>query len=141
MTVSAMSRPTGYPGYSETLPCLEESAEAARKLVRTALAVWHLDALADVGTLLVTELVANAVKHTSTRHIRVVVTRPSDLWVRIGVTDKSRDMPELKPQNGDLLDTSGRGLLLIDALTKRWGTDRYRWGKHVWGELKIEEPA
>ncbi|WP_324610759.1 ATP-binding protein [Streptomyces acidiscabies] len=58
--------------------------------------------------------------------------------MRIGVVDKSRTMPEFKKSNGDSLPTSGRGLLLIDALTERWGTDLYQWGKQVWGELKSE---
>ncbi|MFI5885910.1 hypothetical protein [Streptomyces sp. NPDC051554] len=45
----------------------------------------------------------------------------------------------VKP-SGDLL-TSGRGLLLIDALAERWGTDVYRWGKQVWAELHCERAA
>ena len=140
MTVSAMSRPTGHPGYSETLPCLEESAQIARKLVRTALSVWHLEDLTDIGMLIVSELVTNSVKHTNSRHIRVVVSRPADTWVRIGVTDRSRVLPEITPENGGL-PTGGRGLVLIDAVTERWGTDLHQWGKHVWGELKVEEES
>ncbi|MGR6973191.1 ATP-binding protein [Streptomyces cynarae] len=139
MIVSVKPRPTGHPGYSETLPGLEESAEVARKLVRTALSAWALEELADVGTLLVTELVANAVQHTNSRLIRVVISRPSERFVRIGVVDKARVLPEfIKP--GDDLLTSGRGLLLVDALAERWGADLYRWGKQVWAEL-MSEPA
>ncbi|MFB7111713.1 ATP-binding protein [Streptomyces sp. NPDC056291] len=141
MTVPATPRPTGHPGYSETLPCQEASAQAARTLVKTALSAWQLEELTDTGVLLVTELVANAVKHTTTRLIRVAISRPSSTWVRIGVTDKSRILPHLKKANGDNLPASGRGLVLIDALTDRWGTDLYRWGKHVWADLKVEEQA
>ncbi|WP_430376981.1 ATP-binding protein [Streptomyces sp. B1-3] len=137
MIASAEPRPTGHPGYSETLPGLEESAEAARRLVRTALAAWHLEELTDSGTLLVTELVANAVTHTNSRQIRVIVSRPSARFVRIGVVDKARVLPEMTKPGADLL-TSGRGLLLIDALSERWGTDIYRWGKQVWAELFCE---
>ncbi|MEV6484360.1 ATP-binding protein [Streptomyces sp. NPDC051576] len=140
MIVSAQPHPTGHPGYSETLPAREESAEAARKLVRTALAAWDLDELTDSGVLLVTELVANAVKHTNTRNIRVVVSRPSERFVRIGVVDKARALPQMVKPGNDLL-TSGRGLLLIDALAERWGTDMYRWGKQVWVELLSESTA
>jgi hypothetical protein len=91
-----------------------------------------------VGVGVHVELVANSAKHSRSRLIRVVVSRPSETFVRIGVVDKSRVMPELKPSNGDDLCTSGRGLVLVDALTERWGTDLYRWGKQVWGELKCE---
>uniref|UniRef100_A0AAU1IB35 ATP-binding protein n=1 Tax=Streptomyces sp. NBC_00180 TaxID=2903632 RepID=A0AAU1IB35_9ACTN len=134
MIVSTKPRPTGHPGYSETLPGLEESAEVARKLVRMALATWHLDELTDSGMLLVTELVANAVRHTNSRNIRVVISRPSERFVRIGVVDKALLMPEMTKPGDDPL-THGRGLLLIDALAERWGTDLYRWGKQVWAEL------
>ncbi|MGW3291483.1 ATP-binding protein [Streptomyces sp. NPDC001002] len=140
MPVTTTPRPTGHAGYSETFPAVEESAEAARKLVRIALAAWNLDDLADSGVVLVTELVANAVKHTNTRHIRVVVSRPSERFVRIGVTDKARVMPEMAKRGDDLL-TSGRGLLLIDALADRWGTDMHHWGKLVWAELHCEPAA
>ena len=140
MIVSAQPRPIGHPGYSETFPALEESADAARKLVRTALAAWRLDDLTDSGVLLVTELVANAIKHTNTRHIRVVVSRPSERFVRIGVVDKARVMPEMVKPGDDLL-TSGRGLLLIDALADRWGTDVYPWGKQVWAQLHCQPAA
>ncbi|MCT9077891.1 ATP-binding protein [Streptomyces fulvoviolaceus] len=141
MIVSAQPRPTGHPGYSETLPGLEESAEVARRIVKTALSAWHLEELTDSGILLVSELVANAVKHTNSRNIRVVISRPSARYVRIAVVDKSRTMPEMpKLDESDDQDVSlgGRGLVLIDALSDRWGTDLYRWGKRVWGELKYE---
>lgn len=137
MIVSAKPHHTGHPGYSETLPGLEESAEVARKLVRTALAAWYMEELTDTAILLVSELVANAVKHTNSRVIRVVVTRPGERFVRIGVVDKARVMPELIKPGADLL-TSGRGILLIDALAERWGTDPFRRGKQVWGELVCE---
>ncbi|MFQ6144984.1 ATP-binding protein [Streptomyces seoulensis] len=137
MILPAKPHPTGHPGYSETLPGLEESAEVARKLVRTALAAWHLEELADTAILLVSELVANAVKHTNSRVIRVVVSRPSERFVRIGVVDRARVLPELVKPNDELL-TGGRGLLLVDVLAERWGTDLYRWGKQVWVELTSE---
>ena len=117
MILSAKPHHTGHPGYSETLPGLEESAETARKLVRTALAVWQLEELTDTAILLVSELVANAVRHTNSRVIRVVVTRPSERFVRIGVVNRARVLPELAKSDGDLL-TSGRGLLLVDALAE-----------------------
>ncbi|MGW4347051.1 ATP-binding protein [Streptomyces sp. NPDC004690] len=139
MILPAKPHPTGYPGYSETLPGLEESAEVARKLVRTALAAWHLEELTDTAILLVSELVANAVKHTNSRVIRVIVSRPSERFVRIGVVDKARVLPELVKPSDELL-TGGRGLLLVDALAERWGSDLYRWGEQVWVELMSEPP-
>ncbi|MES4891405.1 ATP-binding protein [Streptomyces sp. NPDC096012] len=139
MILPAKPHPTGHSGYSESLPGLEESAQVARKLVRTALGAWRLEELTDTAILLVTELVANAVTHTNSRVIRVVVSRPSERFVRIGVVDKARVLPEMVKPSEDLL-TGGRGLLLVDALAERWGTDMHRWGKQVWAEL-VCEPA
>ncbi|MFJ6740243.1 ATP-binding protein [Streptomyces sp. NPDC091279] len=133
MTVTALPHSTGHPGYTETLPCEARSAKRARRLVRTALAAWALDHLAEPGELVVTELVANASQHTRCRYIHVTVTRPSDDLVRIGVVDKSHTVPE--PRNPDHHEVRGRGLALIAALTHRWGTDLLPWGKKVWGEL------
>lgn len=31
-----------------------------------------------------------------------------------------------------------RGLVIVDRLTARWGTELYPWGKQVWGELWVE---
>ena len=134
MIVTVQSCPTESPGYSQALPGLEESAEVARQLVHKALEAWSLGHLSDSGVLLVTELVANAVKHTNTRSITVLVCRPSARFVRIGVIDQARVIPEMVKPGADLL-TSGRGLLLIDGLADRWGTDMYSWGKQVWAEL------
>lgn len=55
MTVSAETRPTGHPGYSETLPRAPQSAAVARRFVRTVLAVWGLEHLGDDGTAIITD--------------------------------------------------------------------------------------
>ncbi|MFS7875872.1 ATP-binding protein [Streptomyces asiaticus] len=137
MSVTATPRPKGHPGYSQTMRRAPESAEVARKLVRTALAAWGQEDLIEDAALVITELVSNAVDHARLESIRVVVARPSEKLVRLGVVDRSRNVPYVRmTSNGD--NTRGRGLLLVDALTDRWGTDRYRWGKQVWGEMKCD---
>ncbi|MBR8642750.1 ATP-binding protein [Streptomyces tuirus] len=130
------ARPTGCPGYSETLPRKSASVSAARRLVRVALAAWDLDELADDAALIVSELVTNAVQHARCRSVRVAVTRPEPTRVRIGVVDRSKRLPELRePHQGD---ESGRGLVLVGALAQDWGTDQLPWGKRVWAELHGE---
>ncbi|MFJ6631990.1 ATP-binding protein [Streptomyces sp. NPDC091376] len=127
------ARPTGYPGYSETLPREPESAGTARRLVRVALAAWGLDDLGDDGALIVSELVSNAVRHVRSHSIRVTVTRPEATRVRIGVVDRSKRLPE--PREPYEEDESGRGLVLVATPAKDWGTDSLPWGKQVWAEL------
>ncbi|AGP56419.1 ATP-binding protein [Streptomyces rapamycinicus] len=111
MIVTTTARPSGHPGCTETLPCTAQSAATARRLVRTALAVWGIEHYADAATLIVSELVANAVDHTDCRVIRVTVTRPEPDVVRIAV---------------------------VEECAWRWGADRLPWGKRVWGELRCE---
>lgn len=141
MLMASTARPTGHSGYSETLPCDEASVGTARRLVRTALATWGLDAAADDASLIVSELVTNAVRHSGSAACRVIVTRPEPGLVRVAVTDRSRRMPDLLNAPADAV--SGRGLALVDALADRWGTDRMHWGKRVWAELRadLSEPA
>ncbi|MFC4503406.1 MULTISPECIES: ATP-binding protein [Streptomyces] len=131
------ARPTGYPGYSQTLPCEPESAGMARRLVRVALTAWGLDDLADDGALIVSELVSNSVQHAQSHFIRVTVTRPGVTRVRIGVVDKSERAPVCRKPAEE--DESGRGLVLVRALAKDWGADRLPWGKRVWAELRGKE--
>jgi len=141
MTVTT-ARPTGAPGYSETLPSRPQSVATARRLVRTALATWRLEELSEGATLVVSELVTNAVQHSSSRSIRVTVSRAGPASVRVGVVDKSKGRPVLGAppsrswgSKADDDDESGRGLVLVEALAHSWGTDPLPWGKRVWAEL------
>ncbi|AJE87219.1 putative regulatory protein [Streptomyces albus] len=134
MTVTTTSRPTGQPGYSETLPREPESAAVARRLLRTACAAWGLDEVAEDGAVVVSELVANAVQHARRESLRVVVERPAQDTVRVAVADLSRVRPVLRvPKEGA---ECGRGLFLVAMLAADWGTDERRWGKVVWAELE-----
>ena len=128
-----VARPTGHPGYSATLPREPGSAATARRLVHVALAAWRLEELAEVAALIVSELVTNSVKHARRNSIRITVTRPEAMRVRIGVVDKSKKFPA--PRESSAEDEGGRGLALVEALAEDWGTDPLPWGKRVWAEL------
>ena len=136
-TTATKASSTGHPAYQQSLPRAAPSAARARDLVRTVLAGWGLDELADAGALLVSELVGNAVRHTRCRLIEVTLTRSSPSTVRIAVADRSHVPPVPRtPDDGEL---SGRGLLIVEALTASWGTEPLPWGKRVWGELVRED--
>jgi len=123
----------GHPAYTETLPCEAASARRARALVTTALSVWHLEALTDAGALVVTELIANCVRHTDCRAVRVTITRTTPGRVRIAVTDKSTAEPVARTAAGT--DEHGRGLAVVAALAEGAGTDTFTWGKRIWADL------
>ena len=116
------------------MPRTAESAARARDLVRTVLAAWCLDELSDPADSVVTELVGNAADHARGQTIRVTVTRTERRRVRVAVTDMSKKLPEARPF--DLDEESGRGLLLIAAMSKEWCVDPLAWGKRVWADLE-----
>jgi len=84
--------------------------------------------------LLVTELVANSVKHADSRNValKVLVTEPS-VWIE--VTDEG---PGFTPEGraGTQDDASGWGLFLVDRLADRWGVARDAGTTRVWFELR-----
>ncbi|RPK66544.1 hypothetical protein EES43_06270 [Streptomyces sp. ADI96-02] len=133
--MAASPRPTGRPGYSETLPRESASAAAARRLVRVALSAWGLEDLADDGALIVTELVANAVRHAQRGSIRITIDRPEEDRVRVAVVDFSRRYPVRRDSGPE--DEGGRGLALVEKPATEWGADPLPWGKRVWADLEV----
>ncbi|MFF4832678.1 ATP-binding protein [Streptomyces sp. NPDC001315] len=111
------------------MSALPSDQARARRLVSAALSTRGLAELDDAGTLIVSELVGNAVRHTPCRRIRVSVRRVTNELVRIGVTDTSHALPKMDLVDGG--NETGRGLVLVDALSHRWGYDEMRWGKTV----------
>ncbi|MFB7174555.1 ATP-binding protein [Streptomyces sp. NPDC056254] len=132
--------PTGPQRYSDGYSPRDTAPARARHDVALCLRTWGLDALVDDAQLIVSELVTNAAKHTRTRRIGVSVTRHPD-HVRIVVTDTSRTLPAPATHTPEEEAESGRGLQLVDQLTTRWGSKRFRTGKQVWAELPTNKTA
>ncbi|WP_433891605.1 ATP-binding protein [Streptomyces sp. CA-111067] len=132
-TTATVASSTGYPAYRQTMPCTAPSAAGARRLVAAALATWRLEELTDPAVLVVSELVGNAVRHTRSHRVLVVVARPAAGLVRIEVVDRSRALPVLHTPDPDA--ERGRGLLTVDAVATRWGSQPLPFGKRVWCEL------
>ncbi|MEV7520647.1 ATP-binding protein [Streptomyces sp. NPDC091371] len=110
----------------------EHSARHMRRILRTYLAQWELTALTDAAELALTELVANVVRHVPGRGCAVLILRrPEGLRVEVTDTDPSPPRPV---RDGDPHAEGGRGLLLVEAVTDRWGTDPLPTGKTVWFE-------
>ncbi|WP_231905069.1 MULTISPECIES: ATP-binding protein [Streptomycetaceae] len=126
-------------GFSQTLPCEAASARRARILVGAALSAWGMGGLADVGEVVVSELVGNAVTHARSRRLRVTATRLGDQRERVTVSDTDRRLPVPRAASAD--DEHGRGLAMVAPLSERWGTDVRRWGKLVWAEITAAVPA
>jgi anti-sigma regulatory factor (Ser/Thr protein kinase) len=113
-----------------------ESASTARRLSLSVVRHWALPQVADTVELLVSELVGNAVRHTGARSVGLRMQRRCG-WIRVEVRDPSRALPCLLPVRE--MDTSGRGLFLVDKLSDRWGVDLHARGKTTWFELRVVE--
>lgn len=120
------------------LPSRPESAATARRLTQcVVLRQWALSAqTAEHAVLLVSELVGNAVRHTGARVFGLRMLRRRG-WIRIEVRDPSRGLPCLMPVQE--MDTSGRGLFLVDKLSDRWGVDLLPRGKTTWFEMRVTD--
>ena len=112
------------------------AAGSARRALHTAAifgAADEPDAL-----LLVSELVTNSIVHaghSGTEAIRVRAANDGST-TRVEVCDRARGatMPSMQPDPPPYA-TGGRGLLLVDALSDRWGMDTCERGTCVWFEL------
>lgn len=114
----------------------EHSARHLRHILRLYLMGTGLPALVDPAELALTELLANVVRHVPGRRCRVCfLLLPAA--VRVEVSDSCPRLPV--PGVGDVLAEGGRGLLLVEAVTDRWGvTPRPTGdGKTVWFECRV----
>ena len=117
---------------SDLFPADPAGARAARRFARQAL--WDLGPVAEVAELLVSELATNAVRHASTPF--TVVVEAGDP-VRVVVSDGVAVDLRVTASEDDA--TSGRGLLILDALAHRWGVTQDGAGKQVWFELRRDQ--
>jgi anti-sigma regulatory factor (Ser/Thr protein kinase) len=120
------------------LASLAESAAVARRITYAVVRrQWTLPSrTAEDAVLLVSELVGNAVRHTGASVFGLRMLRRRGRF-RVEVRDPSRGLPCLMPVQA--MDTSGRGLFLVDTLSDRWGVDLLPRGKNTWFEMRVEE--
>jgi hypothetical protein len=111
------------------------AARRARELVTEACGRWDCPELAGPACIVLTEMVNNVVAHARTP-MTVMLARQGD-QMSVAVRDHSDTLPRF---NGPVAPTSygGRGLLLIDSVSTRWGNLKLDDGKVVWALLQPE---
>ncbi|MFJ6893211.1 SpoIIE family protein phosphatase [Streptomyces hokutonensis] len=114
------------------LPEDPRAAGEARLHVREQLAQWQLDELTMSTELLASELVGNVVRHAK-GPIRLRLLRSADLVCE--VSDGSLTTPRIRRAMDT--DEGGRGLQLVAALSRRWGTRYTSTGKCIWTEQAL----
>ena len=115
------------------------SVGAARRVIRAHCHAAHADAAAtDAATLLVSELVTNAVIHARTPlHLTVEVLGDR---LHVAVRDRHPSLPRARQYSLDR--ATGRGLRLLETLASAWGVQRVTAeehpGKVIWFELPLQ---
>ncbi|NIY65631.1 ATP-binding protein [Streptomyces malaysiensis] len=124
------------------------SVSDARRFTRFTLGSWGLEPLIDTVVVIVSELLANALRHGRLRTCGSHGS-PRPLWVGLlrgettvlcTVADQSPDIPVLR-RAGSFAQT-GRGLQIIESLSAAWGwTDPNADGKAVWAAVPVAKRA
>ena len=118
-----------------------EAAGWARRATRTVLASWGVERLTEDVDLVVSELVANALLHTTACDASGALV-PIRLELRLDVaalTCRVYDSSPLPPLPEDAGETaeSGRGLILVEALSSAWDWQELPDGKLVWASFEL----
>ena len=109
------------------------SASEARAFVTLHLLDHDLGHLVDDVQVVVSELATNAMLHAQTPFM--VILRALNGSVRLEVQDGSQVEPILVMARG--LDTGGRGVAIVNALSRDWGViANTSGGKSVWAEFQ-----
>lgn len=109
-------------GCTWALACESPQAGDVHRLRREARAVlsgrWGVPAdLVDAAELVVCELVGNALRHGAAP-VELCLRHGADETVTVTVCDAGGGLPRLRPVDEN--DESGRGLHLVNALTRWW---------------------
>ncbi|MBT2405393.1 MULTISPECIES: ATP-binding protein [unclassified Streptomyces] len=126
------------------LQALPSRIGQVRRIISAQLRHWQLDPLIDRAALGVTELLSNVHRHaqpdkTCTVEIELRLGR-----LTVSVYDSDPRLPVLHEACADALETSGRGLALVEAVSEAWGARHQpdSPGKVVWFSLRATpEPA
>lgn len=116
---------------------LESSARAPEAARRWLARVFRDRDLGDdyVARTVITELVTNVHKHTSTESIVVRLVQRDGHPV-VEVEDRSDEVPVVCAEDGAA--ESGRGLLMLSMLVEEWGyTVLAKGGKVTWARLGV----
>ncbi|MGW2037892.1 SpoIIE family protein phosphatase [Streptomyces virginiae] len=113
-----------------------EGLSEARYALRQALRDWGVPELADDVEVAAGELLVNALLHTDGGAVLTMEVLPEPVRrIRLWVKDRSSVWPRRRSP-GEAA-TTGRGLLLVDALATHWGVESRGDGKAVWCEFDV----
>jgi hypothetical protein len=109
------------------------SASHARHFVTVHLMEHRLSHLVDAVRVVASELATNALLHAQTAFI--VTLAVVDETLLLTVRDDSPSLPARRPRHD--MDTSGRGLDIVDSLSLDWGINDAAGSKAVWATFAL----
>ncbi|MCU1398827.1 MAG: ATP-binding protein [Acidimicrobiales bacterium] len=117
-----------------------EAPRVGRRFVTSVLSGWGIaSAGLEHAQLLVSELISNAVLHGS-GPLRLLLAEVDDgRSVRIEVCNGGTGQPRMRHAEPDEL--SGRGLQLVDQLSRGWGSSNVDGETSVWFEVRTDASA
>ncbi|GLZ04477.1 hypothetical protein Acsp03_19430 [Actinomadura sp. NBRC 104412] len=118
----------GRPQCALSMEADPRSVPTARQVLRAALEGWGVPQLEEDATLVTSELVDNAVRHSRT--LTFVVKPRSEGHVELEVWDDNPEPPEEQDSGPESI--GGRGLMIVGALASDWGWRPTNNGKVVW---------
>ncbi|MFH8345307.1 ATP-binding protein [Streptomyces sp. NPDC018045] len=121
------------------LPTSLRAPRLARESVRAVLDPDRY-VLGDGQTCL-SEVVANAVRHSTAPDIPLMLIGEEDGSLFAAVRDTARTVPMTTGAEDGTLSEDGRGLEVLGALADGWGFDRTRSGKWVWFRVRHPRSA
>lgn len=114
------------------------SAAVARRYVAATCELWRCEDVSDDAVAIVSELMANVVRHAATDAVLRLELRRQLLTV--AVSDAAPSMPARQSTESPLV--SGRGLNIVAALSSAWGANQtYSGGKIVWATIRVTSPS
>lgn len=125
------------------LPAVPTSVPLLRRFARDVAGRWGLpDSLHDPLFLIVTELAANAVRHSASPDVGLLLTGDGSRVI-VEVRDTGRWRTAREPAGGPDQACGGRGLPLVRAFSTRCAVRRTPAGTHVVAELAVlpDRPA
>jgi len=128
----APTRPTELYQRRVRLARQPSAAAEARSQIRAVLRAWKVPVDHDIAILLASDLVTNAIIYGDGETVTLAI-RCSRGQLRIDVYDQSRYLPACadEPAGAD----TGRGLVLVAALSADWGSFRTPAGKAMYFTL------
>ncbi|MHA5051773.1 ATP-binding protein [Streptomyces sp. SD15] len=125
------------------LPRRPSTVPRARALLHAVVGGWGVDQdVLDTAELVLSELVTNALQSRAPRDrqvgVRITHSEQEGL-LRLEVSDAGEGRPKVRNPTED--ETGGRGLLLVEALTDRWGMQEREGGigQTVWVDIKAPD--